>query len=479
MASAYTNNYNLDLYTGSDKPNLRDQYNAAMNKIDAALVADDAKFTQVDTSIISIGDLAQAAKSSADNAIEAVSGYDARFETIEGDIESMDAAYVALEHRVDTAESDIDGMSATLGTATGDIVDIKGDVEALGTATGELNNRMTAAETAIEDIQDEIEGGGGTIATVKDYIAFIGDSFSNGSNEVAALVASGLGLNLINHAANGAGFIAGTTFAQQLGDIVLDENFHKVKYVVVYGGVNDFNDAHATAAQMQTAFANFKSAWETIPVENRPQLVICFGNVGLSTQGIYDGFYIWYMDCMRRLKNLCMPGIVDNVCYWLMGYSGDSVFEDDNLHPNSTGLKIIASYIMSVLTGGYTGVHQEFTGSSSIGVHLHVGFDNGIVTASVKGSSVPLPTANGYTQIATVSSRQLCFGGDNTSPENQNFITSTPLGIYANSSGNTAQRQLVFNTRNGNLYTQCIGTVSLIPSGDVNLDTVLTGKTYA
>lgn len=37
MASLYTPTYNLDLYTGSDKPNLRDQYNAAMGKIDTAL----------------------------------------------------------------------------------------------------------------------------------------------------------------------------------------------------------------------------------------------------------------------------------------------------------------------------------------------------------------------------------------------------------------------------------------------------------
>ena len=33
----YTPNYNLDLYEDTDKPNLRDQYNSAMGKIDVAL----------------------------------------------------------------------------------------------------------------------------------------------------------------------------------------------------------------------------------------------------------------------------------------------------------------------------------------------------------------------------------------------------------------------------------------------------------
>ncbi len=37
MASEYTSHYNLDLYADSDKPNLRDQYNGAMNKIDQQL----------------------------------------------------------------------------------------------------------------------------------------------------------------------------------------------------------------------------------------------------------------------------------------------------------------------------------------------------------------------------------------------------------------------------------------------------------
>ena len=37
MATEYTPNYNLDLYASEDKPNLRDQYNAAMGKIDTQM----------------------------------------------------------------------------------------------------------------------------------------------------------------------------------------------------------------------------------------------------------------------------------------------------------------------------------------------------------------------------------------------------------------------------------------------------------
>jgi hypothetical protein len=46
MATDFTPNYNLDKYTATDKPNLRDQYNAAMNKIDSALLSANTNATE-------------------------------------------------------------------------------------------------------------------------------------------------------------------------------------------------------------------------------------------------------------------------------------------------------------------------------------------------------------------------------------------------------------------------------------------------
>lgn len=53
MASSYTTNYNLDKYVGTDKPNLRDQYNAAMDKIDNALLAANTNATEAKTATLS------------------------------------------------------------------------------------------------------------------------------------------------------------------------------------------------------------------------------------------------------------------------------------------------------------------------------------------------------------------------------------------------------------------------------------------
>ena len=51
MATDYTPNYNLDLYVSTDKPNLRDQYNAAMGKIDTQMKANADGITNANANV--------------------------------------------------------------------------------------------------------------------------------------------------------------------------------------------------------------------------------------------------------------------------------------------------------------------------------------------------------------------------------------------------------------------------------------------
>lgn len=68
MASEYTPNYNLDLYASEDKPNLRDQYNAAMGKIDTQLKANADGVTNVSASVVAATTAANEAKQIAQDA---------------------------------------------------------------------------------------------------------------------------------------------------------------------------------------------------------------------------------------------------------------------------------------------------------------------------------------------------------------------------------------------------------------------------
>lgn len=54
MASQYTPNYNLDLYASNDKPNLRDQYNAAMGKVDTAIMGNANAISATNTAVANL-----------------------------------------------------------------------------------------------------------------------------------------------------------------------------------------------------------------------------------------------------------------------------------------------------------------------------------------------------------------------------------------------------------------------------------------
>lgn len=133
MATEYTPNYNLDLYASADKPNLRDQYNAAMGKVDAQMkrTADDV--TNANANVLTMqsqvsrnkegiaalesavgehGDQIAAARSTADDALSLAQANEAGIAGAQADV-------TALTGRVTTVE----------GTATKN----KGDITALGT----------------------------------------------------------------------------------------------------------------------------------------------------------------------------------------------------------------------------------------------------------------------------------------------------------------------------------------------------------
>lgn len=71
MASEYTPNYNLDLYVSTDKPNLRDQYNGAMGKIDKALL-------DANNKVVDYGNQVANLSTRVENAETTVGGLDGR-----------------------------------------------------------------------------------------------------------------------------------------------------------------------------------------------------------------------------------------------------------------------------------------------------------------------------------------------------------------------------------------------------------------
>lgn len=119
MATEYTPNYNLDLYASADKPNLRDQYNAAMGKVDAQMkkTADDV--TNANANVLTMQ--TQVSKNKED-----IAALESTVEThgvqITGAQKTADDALSLAQ----TNETDIAGTQADVTALTGRVSAVEG-----------------------------------------------------------------------------------------------------------------------------------------------------------------------------------------------------------------------------------------------------------------------------------------------------------------------------------------------------------------
>ena len=119
MATEYTPNYNLDLYASADKPNLRDQYNAAMGKVDAQMkkTADDV--TNANANVLTMQ--SQVSKNKEDIA------------ALESTVETHGTQIAGVQKTADDAlslaqtnETDIAGTQADVTALTGRVSAVEG-----------------------------------------------------------------------------------------------------------------------------------------------------------------------------------------------------------------------------------------------------------------------------------------------------------------------------------------------------------------
>lgn len=119
MATEYTPNYNLDLYASADKPNLRDQYNVAMGKVDAQMkkTADDV--TNANANVLTMQ--SQVSKNKED-----IAALESTVEThgvqITGAQKTADDALSLAQ----TNETDIAGTQADVTALTGRVSAVEG-----------------------------------------------------------------------------------------------------------------------------------------------------------------------------------------------------------------------------------------------------------------------------------------------------------------------------------------------------------------
>lgn len=155
MATEYTPNYNLDLYASADKPNLRDQYNAAMGKIDTQMKKSADDVTNANANVLTLKtQMTEAQKSiaelestvdehgteitnvqkTANDALSLAQTNESEIETTQGTVTSLTSRVVAVEGTANQNKTDIKSIDTRVGVAEGNITEAQNDIDVLQTA---------------------------------------------------------------------------------------------------------------------------------------------------------------------------------------------------------------------------------------------------------------------------------------------------------------------------------------------------------
>ena len=154
MASEYTEHYNLDLYTDTDKPNLRDQYNGAMNKIDSQL-------NTLSNNLVIVTDAANQAKEQAKAASDSAS---ANAQSISDEVtrakaaEKVNADAIQTErNRAEIVEADIEDTIRDVATNASQVISkLKGGAYLDTTPTVVDNATLIPTSKAVYDANDTL-----------------------------------------------------------------------------------------------------------------------------------------------------------------------------------------------------------------------------------------------------------------------------------------------------------------------------------
>ena len=147
MSTEYTPNYNLDLYASADKPNLRDQYNAAMGKIDTQMKKSADDVTNANANVLTL----QTQMTEAQKGISALESTVETHGTQITDVQKTanDALSLAKtnESGIADTQSDVTSLTGRVTAAEGDITEAQNDINGLQTAVNgkaPINHASTA-----------------------------------------------------------------------------------------------------------------------------------------------------------------------------------------------------------------------------------------------------------------------------------------------------------------------------------------------
>lgn len=371
MANAYTSNYKLDLYTDTDKPNLRDQYNGAINKIDEELHNNSVNITTANDTANRAYDVASEAKTTAteasQNATTAISTANSATETANS---ASDAASSAVTN-ANSAKEIANAASATASSAATVANSANGKVD---DALVQINDATTRLDAATEGFTTNFNKISGDITTLQDTkqnrkfskMLYIGDSWGQGwtgsnhpSSGLAAYLGIALGCETINKSVSASSYIPNGDSRNFIGQLnsVTDEEKNGVDLIVVQGGINDGGSSFSYDNIVSAAVSLYNTIIQSYPdakvaVLNTP---LAYGrnfgssNASNSTATPQDMKpYTAINEAVRNCSNPRQIQLIQSSYRWAQSFDQSDGY--DGAHLTASGYKKFANIAAMCIT---------------------------------------------------------------------------------------------------------------------------------
>lgn len=147
MATEYTPNYNLDLYASADKPNLRDQYNAAMGKIDTQMKKSADDVTNANANVLTLQTQVTEAQKDISALESTVKTHGTQITAVQKTANDALSLAKTNESGIADAQADVTSLTGRVTAAEGDITEAQNDIDGLQTAVdgkAPINHASTA-----------------------------------------------------------------------------------------------------------------------------------------------------------------------------------------------------------------------------------------------------------------------------------------------------------------------------------------------
>lgn len=337
MASEYTEHFNLDLYTDNDRPNLRDQYNAAIRKIDNKLFDQVTTINLLDSVVDNLKEDVEQAQTDLSNEVTARTNADTALGTrIDNETTARESADQTLTTDLAAEVTAREGADTTLDNK------IDAETTARTNADNALDDRITETSNAINAEVTAREQADAALNTRIDNMysmgkwVIIGDSWSdeNDPYAIAQLGEEGnwvtqlrrriVGTDNVHNFAKGAtGLVKsmdvygedGNSYPQQLQKAADDNSFknESVRYIIVQGELNDYT---SDVSLLKAAINQLSE----IKKNNFPNAEMFYFGAGTTLQrwdkvvGVYDAICDY---AASNAGDFLMGGFSDafNVCH--------------------------------------------------------------------------------------------------------------------------------------------------------------------